>query len=302
MYSRILVPLDGSSESEQVLPYARQIGRALGARLDVIRVMEPLRFDLAEPEALKYLAEATEGQRAQASEYLERMAATLRESGLESRAVFLEGSAAFEIIAETEKEPDTLLAMSTHGRAGAGRWFLGSVTDKVLHSVSTPLLVVRARDGGETAADPKLTSMIVPLDGSPLAEEALPHAVALAKAMLLNVILVKVTPSSADYVQGMEYPFPHYDDLLKGVDVEAEEYLKDAGERVRREPGLMVEERLLHGNPGEAIVEFAQGLSENLVAMSTHGRSGVGRWVLGSVADRVIRQAGDPVLVIRGGR
>ena len=74
------------------------------------------------------------------------------------------------------------------------------------------------------------------------------------------------------------------------------------GERVRREPGLMVEEQLLHGNPGEAIVEFAQGLSENLVAMSTHGRSGVGRWVLGSVADRVIRQAGDPVLVIRGGR
>ena len=301
MYTRILVPLDGSPRAEEVLPYARLIGKALGARVDLIRVLEPLRFDLAEPEAVQFLDDAAKEVRAEAPEYLEGVVTSLEAAGLEASGSFLEGSAAALIVAEAEKEPDTLIAMSTHGRSGPGRWLLGSVTDKVLHATTRPMLIIRSRGEGEVARDVKLTSLVAPVDGSPMAEQILPHAMALAKALFLNIILVRVTPSVTDYLREREHSTAIFDGVLKGADAEASEYLRRVGARLRDERGLMVEERVLHGEPPGAIVDVAHELSENLVAMTTHGRSGPGRWILGSVTDRVVRHSGDPVLVIRAG-
>ena len=301
MYTRILVPLDGSPRAEEVLPYARLIGKAMGARVDLIRVQEPLGFDIAEPEAIQFLEDVAEEVRAEAPNYLGQVVTSLEAAGLEASGSFLEGNAAALIVAEAEKEPDTLIAMSTHGRSGPGRWLLGSVTDKVLHATTGPMLIIRSRGHRKVAPDLRLTSLVVPLDGSPMAEQVLPHAVALAKAMFLNIILVRVTPSVTVYLREMEHPMAIFEELRKGADAEAAEYLRTVGTRLRNERGLLVEERVLHGEPPSAVVAMAHRLSENLVAMTTHGRSGAGRWILGSVTDRVVRHCGDPVLVIRAG-
>jgi nucleotide-binding universal stress UspA family protein len=100
-------------------------------------------------------------------------------------------------------------------------------------------------------------------------------------------------PSVAKVYQGP------YEEFSKEVDARAMQYLREIARRVRTQGVSSVEERLLHGHPAEAIVELSRQMSDNLVAMTTHGCSGVRRWVLGSIADRVVRLSGDPVLVIR---
>ncbi len=115
--------------------------------------------------------------------------------------------------------------------------------------------------------------------------------------------LVRVTPTVADYYRFggylYEYSTPQGLDTSVLVDAAATEYLKAAAERLRAEGLSSVEERLLHGNAAAAILDLAQESPGAMVAMTTHGRSGIGRWVLGSVADRVVRHAGVPVLIIR---
>jgi nucleotide-binding universal stress UspA family protein len=255
---------------------------------------------MAQPEAIQYLHAAADELREEAPKYLAQVVTSLEAAGLAASSSFLEGNAATIIVAEAEKEPGTLIAISTRGRSGAGRWVLGSVTDKVLRATTTPMLIIRSRGQGNAAPDLKLTSIIVTLDGSPLAEQALPHALALAKAMSLKIILVRTTPSDKTGRGGME-PSTNLDRVLKGAEAEASEYLKTVGTRIREEQGLTVEERVLRGDPSSAVVGVDHEISENLVAMTTHGRSGAARWILGSVTDKVVRQSEDPILVIRAG-
>ena len=106
-----------------------------------------------------------------------------------------EGDPAELIINESSQEADTLIAMSTHGRSGINRWVMGSVTDKVLHGVNEPLLIVRSQEGNPPASI-EANNVILPLDGSALAEQVLPHAVALAKALRATVTLLRTTDIS----------------------------------------------------------------------------------------------------------
>jgi len=307
MYRRILVPLDGSELAEQALPYVHSIGKGLGARIELLRVAYPVAPEALDPALGPY--------QDQIAAYLEGIAAPLTEDGLAVASTIREGDPAPIIVSEAEKEPDTLIAISTHGRSGITRWLLGSITDKVLHATTNPLLIMRAREPvGAQQATPLLDTIIVPLDGSDLAEQVLPHATALAQALHLKVLLVRVTPPAEAYYRYMHYPVDPYQDPVHQaerpfvpyqnvpieVDAEAVGYLGQVSRKLSPQ-GLtsVVAERLLHGDPAGAIVDLAQQTPNNLVAMTTHGRSGVGRWVLGSVTDRVVRHSGDPVLVIR---
>lgn len=336
MYPQILVPLDGSALAQQVLPYVRLMAKALGSQVDLLRISEPVLRTVAEPAESEnpsetareylhvapntprarsraptepahggYVSQIADSVRAEAMDYLEKVEEQLRGTVPEIDCTVQEGYAASYIVDEAEKDPETLIAMATHGRSGITRWALGSVTDKVLHAAANPLLIVRATDETPTASEARLETVIVPLDGSSLAEQVLPHVAALAKAMALKVMLVRVTPSSADYARygGTEYPGSldprTYEEVSKTVDGEARDYLRQVEGRLRQEGVSSLEERLLSGHAAAAIVDIAQETPNNLVAMTTHGHSGVGRWVLGSVTDRVVRQSGDPVLVIR---
>ncbi len=292
MYQRILVPMDGSPLAEQALPYVRILARELKCPVELMRVFDPVPEQLADPAHGLYIDQLASSFREQAEHSLHAYVGTLQDLGFEVSTSAHEGHAATEIVENARRGPETLIAMSTHGRSGVSRWVLGSVTDKVLHATGSTLLMLRARP--ESTFTPGTVStqterwpttvgidtVVLPLDGSQIAEQAVPHATALAKALQLNVQLVRVAESAA----------------ARG---EAGNYLSQMGEKMRQDGLSEVQERVLEGDPATVIVDMTHESSKNLLAMTTHGRSGIGRWVLGSVTDRVVRYSGAPVLVTR---
>lgn len=311
MYERILVPLDGSELAGSVLPYVRLMARAFRCRIELVGVMKPPPAEVSGP-ARGHLGKVEASMLGRVQDYLEGVAASLAREGLSASVATHGGDPAAHIVAEAEREPGTLIAMSAHGRSGITRWLLGSVTDKVLRAARAPLLVVRSRREGASLGEAQLRSLILPLDGSSVAEQVLPHAVAVAKALRLRVTLVRVTPSREEYHRYMGYhldvsPGPTmarvygrpYEEFSSTANAQAMEYLHDVGQRLRQEGLAHVEERLLHAHPAVAIVDAARDSPDALVAMTTHGRSGLRRWVLGSVTDRVISHADGPMLVVR---
>jgi nucleotide-binding universal stress UspA family protein len=303
MYARILVPLDGSPVAAQVLPYVRLLGKGFHAEVELLQIFEPISASLADPAHGLYLDQIIASERSHVEDYLEGVAESLRKDGLTVSCVAHEGYPAASIVQEAEMVPATLVAMCSHGRSGITGWLLGSTADKVLHATSQPVLIVRSRDRHAAGPEAKLSSLLVPLDGSPLAEQALPHAVALAEALGLKVILVRVTPSMPDYTlhfaSRVSYPFAHIHNLSKEVDGEARAYLDAMCKKLRQHGFPSVERRLVHGDPAGALIDMAREFRDSLIVMTTHGASGMYRWIRGSVTDRVVRHAEDPVLIIR---
>jgi nucleotide-binding universal stress UspA family protein len=309
MYQRILVPLDGSPLAEQVLPYVRILGKALQAPIELLRTFGLVPAELADPVHGRHLDQLVASFRNEAQDSLDRAQASLQGLGVPVSTSVYEGEPASYIVREAEREPGTLIAMCTHGRSGITRWVMGSVTDKVLHATTNPLLIVRATSQGNSSTDVKLSTVIVPVDGSSLAEQSLPHVVALARGLHLKVMLVRVTGSAEEYYQysayqragtipGLGTGARSIEEFSREADARAIEYLHRVRGKLLQERVSSVEERLLHGQPAGAIVDLARETQDNLIAMTTHGHSGLERWVLGSVTDRVVRHSGDPVLVI----
>ena len=306
MYTRILGSLDGSNTAENVLPYARSMASSLSLPLVLVSVVEPSHHSVADdlnPTLLDH--ENVPHRMRHTTEYQEGIAQRLRGDGLEVSCVIHEGEPAAMIVEEAEKDAGTLIAMASHGRTGLARWWLGSVTDKVLHLAENPLLIIRSTESSGPA-DGLLERMIVPVDGSDLAEQVLSHAAYLASGMGLAIDLARVTPSSAEYYRPMAIGpvdgpprIPSYETFAAGVDADAQAYLEQVSQRLRSEGVATVQTHLLNGAPAECLIDLATESPHRLVAMTTHGRSGVGRLVLGSVAERVVRHSGDPVLLIR---
>lgn len=292
MYTRILVPLDGSPIAEQVLPYVRILAQAFQSPIELLRAFQPVTEEWVDPTQGRYLDQVIASYRYQAQGQLNQYMEYFQDLGVAIACTVQEGEPASHIINDAEKIPGTLIAMSTHGRSGITRWVLGSVTDKVLHATTSPLLVIRARPverlspevlptrSERWATTISINTIVAPLDGSLLAEQVLPHVVALAKGLEVKVRMVAVTSSAAE------------------EDSEANQYLSEVGERLRNEGVPSVEAQLLHGDAGGAIVDMTERTRDSLLVMTTHGRSGVGRWVVGSVTDKVVRYCGNPVLVI----
>lgn len=299
MYKRILVPLDGSDIAEQAMPYAQLLTRGLKANIELLRVYSTPPAELSDPARGVYLSQICETFKNMAEDYLGEQAAILRKEGLSVATVVLEGDAAGHIVSEAEKEPDTLIVICSHGRSGITRWVMGSVTDKVLRATSAPMLIIRPKADGTLVQNLELKDIIVPLDGSPLGEEVLSHAVNLSKEFGLGVTLLRAIPSAAEYFSYMDYPIPNYDELYQQVEEDAKQYLEETRQRISQQGTPRVEARLILGNAAGAITDYARDVPNSIIAMTTHGRSGVGRWVLGSVADRVVRHSGNPVLLVR---
>ena len=279
MYSRILVPLDGSPMSQQVLPYVRLVAKALQLPVELICAFGPVPEEMADPKRGLYIDQLATAFRNQAQEDLGPIRASLQNSGFAVSSTVREGDAATHIVDEADRQPDTLIAMSTHGRSGISRWVMGSVTDKVLHATTSPMLIVRCKPEESFAQEVKLNAMIVPLDGSPHAESILQHAGTLAKGLGSKIILTRVTASTDS-----------------SLDPAA--YLSRVAEGLRKEGVSSLEERLLQGEVPDTIVSLSSQVSDNLVAVTTHGHSGVKHW-LGSITDRFVNHAGGPVLVCR---
>jgi len=298
-FSRILVPLDGSETAEQVLPYARLLAKGMGLPILLFQVLPPPSPALVDAERGLYLDRILTSHRARTLDYLETAAEPLRREGVEVACEVAEGSPAEEIVAEAERRPGTLVAMTTHGYNGVARWVLGSVAERVLRTTTTPLLLVRARS--PNAFDPAVTlsRVLIPLDGSPLAERILPYAMEVVRGLSLEVVLLRVVPSRRELARFLGDTADMLASSLEQARKEAQDYLEGMKKRLLAEGAPSVSLRLEEGDPFRVIVAVARETQDNLVAMSTHGRGGLGRWIIGSVTDRVVQHSGDPVLVVR---
>lgn len=300
MFQKILVPLDGSPLAQAILPYVMVVAKGFHSRVILFHVAETA-LDHEAPEQKTYADETMERIRPMAENYLAGVADELREEGIDVETEVVGGRAAAQIVEHADKEDVDLIALSTHGRSGLARWVMGSGVDKILRACEQPVLLVRPRDesaGGEAAG--RLSKIIVPLDGSDAAEAALPFAEELAKTLGLEIILIQVIGIETTVHFGPAAPdsWPVPTDILQRLDVVASGYLKGLAKQFK-DKGLTVQWEVLRGAAGPRIVEFAKETADSLVAMTSHGRSGFRRWVMGSVADEVVRHAGEPVLVMR---
>ena len=310
MYSKVIVPLDGSELSERSLPYARLIASALSVPIELVEAFDVLPPAVHNQRATMATRRMLEIARAQMDDYLAQVRAELVGAGFAATAITLPGAPAEAIADWVDDDPEALLVMATHGRGGIARWALGSVADKVLHVIPNPMLLIRDV-AAKTAEEAEPKAVLVPLDGSTLSELSLEHAAIVATALGSNIVLLRVNPDVELYRQYMgssraaaenpgSEPTPA-DELAEADAADARTTMDRAARRLASEYGfandviaLPVESR----NVAEAIVNAAAS-EQAMVVMTTHGRSGINRWMLGSVTDRVVRHSNVPVLVVR---
>lgn len=311
----ILVPLDGSPLSEQALPYAELYARTMRLPITLLRVVPDLERESllisslstisagysGEAGNVSYAAnrQAIETFREQALGYLDAEAETLRAHGLQVATSVQVGGAA-EIITEyAAHTPTAVIVMATHGYSGLQRWTIGSVADKVIHNTHVPLLLIRGTMVLGKA--PQLKTLLVPLDGSELARQALPVASEIARAAgarvtLLHAVdpLVEASPRMGRFGLGMRDDDALLDDVIHNVGQELDTIAQD----IRTEE-LEVTTMTIVGYPAEVIVDEAERRSADLIVMATHGYSGIRRWALGSIADKVLHTSRTPLMLVR---
>jgi nucleotide-binding universal stress UspA family protein len=267
--------------------------------VELLHVVDPEVVSVfVNPDEGRSLDVVEAGMKQQGLEYLDSLAGSLPEPMRVSCSAMI-GTPAETIVERAAADPDILIAMATHARTEAQRWLLGSVAHEVLLTAANPLLLVRPAEKLESTGVAALKRIVAPLDGSALAEKILPHVAALAKSMDLEIVLLRAYDLPAlSYYESDAY-VPDWAELARAVQQNAQEYLDQVQRRLGAEGLRRVSTLLIQGGAAPNIIEVAKQTSESLVALCTHGRSGLGRLVLGSVANRVVRHSESPVLVIR---
>src|SRR5919197_4522264 len=278
MFQQIMVPLDGSELAERALPCAERLGVATGATLHLVHVVE-LAPPLTWPFAPAYLPgsvydDVVAQETQQATAYLDKMRERVAASGVHVRTEQMVGYAAATLLDYERDVGIDLVVMCSHGRTGLARLALGSVAERLLHHGTAPVLLVRPFGDPVT-----LEHAVVPLDGSERAEEALRVVDQLEHDIVHEVTVLRVIGAA------QEGP-------------EAERYLDEVAGRLTQEH-LACRRRVEQGDPAETIIDVAR--TDKLVVMATRGRSGLTRWALGSVADRVAHGGAAAVLLVRAG-
>ncbi|MGB2799899.1 MAG: universal stress protein [Dehalococcoidia bacterium] len=305
MYRRMLVPLDGSELAEVVFTYAKDLAARLDLDLTFLHVCSPDEREML-PMHRAYVERVAETVRRQSEEVQEKAGTEPGGKAVAAHGELAVGYPAEEIVRYADENNIDLIMMTTHGRSGIGRWAMGSVADKVLRASKKPVWLVRAGIPEEIVYDkwPRKT-ILVPLDGSEMAESVLPHVEALAKQRgpeMVDVVLLRVC----------EYPIVPLD-YAEGVPVGWEKQMEKETARCReiahqylavverrfKDVGVTVKSEVLEGKPAEEIVDYATKNPFNLIAMATHGRSGIGRWAYGSVAEKLVAGVTCPLFLVR---
>lgn len=308
MYRRMLVPLDGSELAEVVFPYARELAGRLGIEVVLLHISAPALRDYV-PMNRAYIEHAADAVRREARKVQKKAGLIPEEKSIEVRGELVVGYPAEEILRYSEENAVDLILVASHGRSGPKRWALGSVAGKILNASKIPVFLVRAGTPEQIPYDewPKKT-IIVPLDGSELAESVLPHAEALARQggrEMVTVILVRVCepPTMPAYYTPELAEIPlnwgqyAQQETARGKQAAAE-YL--AGIELRfKNSGINVKSEVLVGKATDEIVAYANKTPYNLIVMATHGRSGLSRLVYGSVAANILVGVSSPLLLVK---
>ncbi len=307
IYRKMLVPLDGSQVAEVVFNYGKELAVRLGLDITLLHVSPPEEKEFV-PMRRAYIEHAThtvldESREAQVKE------GVTDTKPIEVKGELVIGYPADEILRYAEENQFDLILMASHGSSGVTRWSLGSVTDKVLRASKIPIWLVHAGVPNEIVYDkwPK-TTILVPLDGSELAESVLPHVEAVARqrgTSRTEIVLLRICEEPmppAYYVPespGATITWGNYmeREVARCQEV-SQGYLEKLAEGFKGIPGS-VRWEILVGKPADEIVDYANKSPFNLIIMATHGRSGLNRWVFGSVAENVLQGVTCPVLLIR---
>lgn len=346
LFKKILVPLDGSEQSERIGGWACGLAHSLGADIVLFAVVDPDDIDTPRSEpardrvrpmgagqgpydqpgvastrgaapgplpstpvtgvtprvagsnAAAYGTQLVDEAVERARRYLLNEAARVDVAGGKAEVEVAIGKPADEIVVAAEKLGVDAIAMATRRESALARGILGSVTDRVIHTTNLPLLVVHPESVSAFSGNAGAPStIVVPLDGSELSEKAVPVAQEIASVVGARMLFIR--SSSTPYFGGAEAEVDYVSTSYGMTEVrqDALAYL-EGFVKTARDSGLEVDSRAVIASAAGAIIDAAEENEGSLIVMSTHGRSGFKRFFLGSVADKVVRSAGMPVLVL----
>jgi nucleotide-binding universal stress UspA family protein len=292
MYRSILVPLDGSAFGEYALPFALSLARRTGAKLHLAHVH-------VAPAPI--LADATDADlRAAERMYVEALVQRIGAFwDVPLTTMLLDGPVTQTLDDYARASKADLIVMTTHGRGALSRFWLGSIADALIRRAAVPVLLVRPQEQPlDIEHEPAVKRILIPLDGSPLAEQVLTHATTVGR----------LTQAEYTLLQAIEPLYVGYGTELYGVAMEmqamdrlqtlAQEHLDKVAAGLRAE-GLCVHTATAVDLATTAILSYAHEHAVDMIALATHGRSGLARFVMGGVADKIIRGATVPVLLYR---
>jgi nucleotide-binding universal stress UspA family protein len=302
MLHRIVLPLDGSQLSQAALPLTRTLAERTGAGVTLVSVIDPPRdFYIApqdssstrlRPKDVEHLAD----EEIRLQNYLDQVATTFE--GVRVSTDVRLGNAAEEIIEAAEAAPGSAIVMASHGRSGIGRLLLGSVTTRVVQATRLPVFVIRAsEDSRAEYGKQKVDHVAIALDGSELAERALDQAYGIFGNNVRYTLIRIVEPITAGQSFSSEM-VANYEREAREI---ADEYLSERAQMLTQK-GASVSADVRVTQPAAGITQIAGEFGADVIAMSTHGRSGFGRFLMGSVAERVLHDADRPVMMVHGGK
>jgi nucleotide-binding universal stress UspA family protein len=296
MFNKVLVPLDGSELAEGSLGPALRIVHRPGGQIILLHV--PVFRPIMVPGTAGYglvLPEQTFDlkSRDEIGHYLAEIKGARQEPDISITIEVMEGDVAGNIVDLAVDEGVDLIVMTTHGYSGFTRWMLGSITERVLRHAPCPVLVVRCAD--------TLKHVLITLDGSRLAEQALEPGLEVARQLGGRVTLLRVADGSGlgPVEKGMLDVAHH--GLSQQIDPEPGgevHYLENLAGHYRT-PGLEIDTAVVTGSPAQSILEYVEANQVDLIVMATHGRTGIRRWVYGSVTEKCLHNSACAMLIVR---
>jgi len=308
MYRKMLVLLDGSELAEVVFPFAKELAARLNLDVVLLQVYGGMGRDFV-PVHRAYIERAAETIIRQVEDVQEKLGIPAEERKVEVRGELADGHYAEEILRFAEENEVDLILMASHGRSGIRRWRMGSVADKVLRASKVPVLFIRAGVEDAIPYDKWPTrAILVPLDGSEMAESALPHAETLARQRSLE-------PITVSFIRACDPPVApsYYSPELSGVPLNwgefmeqemtlskqsATEYLAKTAKQFE-DNGIKTQSAVLVGKAADEIIDYATKNPFSIIVMTTHGRSGLSRLVFGSVTESVLQAVSNPILLTK---
>ena len=287
MLKKILIPLDGAKLSEAALDQGRELALAFGSELHLLGVC-------GGPEE-KYCG-LMRG-------YLDKKAEDVRRDflgkDLSLKVVVLSGEAAGQVIDYARRERMDLLVIVSHGHSGIMPWTMGGTANKIIHEAPVPVLLLRAAAAKKRRPGSIFARLLLPLDGSEAGETALPYVLEIAAKLKSKVTLLSVVESGQHVhtIGGLDYiRFPEQQVQKMRQDLSA--YLDGAVKKFR-DRGVEARAELTTGHAAEEIIKRAKAAGARLVAMSSHGKSGLRQWVFGSVSNKVLHAGKAHLLLVK---
>jgi nucleotide-binding universal stress UspA family protein len=294
MFHKILIPLDGSPLAEKALQHVMQLAPPDSAELVLVNVIETYRYsattmEMPSIDVLRYVRKGVET-------YMDTQRSQLEAQQYAVQLYIMDGDAAGGILDVAHTTEADLIVMTTHGRSGVARWALGSVAERVIHNAPLPVWLVR--ENTRVISPHEMQRILVPLDGSAMAETALDQAQRLAQKTGAELLLLRVVPEPDDINRRMIFATESSaQTALATWRCHAEQYLANVVQE-RIGAGIDIRTLVTSGAPVRSMLDTISAESIDAIVMATHARLGFDRLLHGSVAAEVLRHAGCPLLLV----